>query len=447
MQSLNSQLGGLPNSEQFFGKGAVQQQGPVGMNGMLFSPSMNSTRMMPQQSQQPHVLHGLENNGGLQNSYLLKQKMDVVNSAFGQQNNLQQQQQPGKMPLPNNGQVPMMMQNSISGGNSNNNTIPQQMQFPMPVQQQAMGNVNGLDTTPLPNASHTPISSPAHLLIREVWQNNVNFEFAIIRKMIEQYKVISISTEFVGTIARPIGNFRSKTDYHYQTMRSNVDLLTPIQIGLSLSDLQGNKPDNFPSTWQFNFHFDVTKETVNSESLELLKKSGVILERHQQNGVDFDEFAQLMMDSGLLLNDEVTWISYHAAYDYGFLINRLMNTNMPNNKEDFEWWVQKYIPTSYDLNLINKLVHEVTQQHPHPPPLHLLQSQQQQQQNQQQQYTLELLADELGIPIFPLFSSAAGQSLLALLAYTQLGKLSLYKLRNGTDFSYYKNLIYGITQE
>ena len=119
-----------------------------------------------------------------------------------------------------------------------------------------------------------------------------------------------------------------------------------------------------------------------------------------------------------------------------------MNASMPNNKEDFEWWVQKYIPMSYDLNLINKLVHEVTQQHPHPPPPHLLQNQQ-----QQQQYTLELLADELGIPIFPLFSSAAGQSLLALLAYTQLGKLSMYKLRNGTDFSYYRNMIYGITQE
>ena len=68
-------------------------------------------------------------------------------------------------------------------------------------------------------------------------------------------------------------------------------------------------------------------------------------------------------------------------------------------------------------------------------------------QQQQQQYTLELLADELGIPIFPLFSSAGGQSLLALLAYTQLGKLSMFKLRNGTDFNHYLNLIYGITQE
>ena len=199
--------------------------------------------------------------------------------------------------------------------------------------------------------------------------------------MVEQYKVVSISTEFVGTIARPIGNFRSKTDYHYQTMRSNVDLLAPIQIGLSLSDSQGNKPDNFPSTWQFNFQFDVTKETVNLESLELLKKSGVMFDRHQQNGVIFEEFSQLMMDSGLLLNDEIIWLSYHAAYDYGFLIHKLMNTNMPNNKEDFEWWVKKYIPVSYDLNLINKLVHEVTQQQPHPPSIPS--------QQQQQQYTLE----------------------------------------------------------
>jgi len=39
-------------------------------------------------------------------------------------------------------------------------------------------------------------------------------------------------------------------------MRCNVDLLKIIQIGLTLSDEDGNYPQDV-STWQFNFHFSV----------------------------------------------------------------------------------------------------------------------------------------------------------------------------------------------
>jgi hypothetical protein len=63
-------------------------------------------------------------------------------------------------------------------------------------------------------------------------------------------------TEFPGVVARPIGSFKTSSDYHYQTMRCNVDLLKIIQIGLTLSDEDGNYPQDV-STWQFNFHFSV----------------------------------------------------------------------------------------------------------------------------------------------------------------------------------------------
>ncbi len=63
-------------------------------------------------------------------------------------------------------------------------------------------------------------------------------------------------TEFPGVVARPIGNFKSGTsEYHYQTLRCNVDILKVIQLGLTLSDEKGNLPPGV-CTWQFNFHFD-----------------------------------------------------------------------------------------------------------------------------------------------------------------------------------------------
>jgi len=63
-------------------------------------------------------------------------------------------------------------------------------------------------------------------------------------------------TEFPGVVARPIGQFKTSNEYHYQTLRCNVDLLKMIQVGLTLSDENGNFPPG-GGTWQFNFKFDL----------------------------------------------------------------------------------------------------------------------------------------------------------------------------------------------
>lgn len=57
-------------------------------------------------------------------------------------------------------------------------------------------------------------------------------------------------------VARPIGAFKTSSDYHYQTMRCNVDLLKIIQVGLTLANEEGNFPQEV-STWQFHFRFSV----------------------------------------------------------------------------------------------------------------------------------------------------------------------------------------------
>lgn len=62
-------------------------------------------------------------------------------------------------------------------------------------------------------------------------------------------------TEFPGIVARPIGTFKTGSDYHYQTMRCNVDMLKIIQLGITLCDEEGNRPEGM--TWQFNFQFNL----------------------------------------------------------------------------------------------------------------------------------------------------------------------------------------------
>ncbi|SCU92249.1 LADA_0F15390g1_1 [Lachancea dasiensis] len=436
MQSIR-QLPDMPMNDHFFSSHNQQHQQPPGIGPQLFSPQLMHARLQQQQQQhqpqqQPNGLvgdaHTVDKNTGLQNVYLLKQKMEAANAAFGPQQMTQRQMQPQQM-LNNAGQ------NGMSSTLGNLSGLPP--------------GVNVLQQTAASNLGPPPGALPPHLvvensfvlpppnqfMVRDVWSNNLHAEFSQIRKLVDQYSVVSVSTEFVGTIARPMGNFRSKNDYHYQTMRSNVDLLNPVQIGISISDARGNKPETGPSTWQFNFQFDVTQEMVSAESLELLKKSGINFERHQNLGVAPFEFAQLVMDSGLV-SDDITWVSYHAAYDFGFLVNMLMNNSMPNNKEDYVWWVHQFMPNFYDLNLINKFAQQQQQQ-----------GQNQSQSPSQLQPTLESMADELGIPRLPLFSSTAGQSLLALLTFTHLFKLRIPHPQLGPNIARYKNMIYGITNE
>ena len=71
-------------------------------------------------------------------------------------------------------------------------------------------------------------------------------------------------------VARPIGNFTSSGDYMYQTMRCNVDLLKIIQLGITLSDANGNHPSDI-CTWQFNFHFSL-KCVISMLTIPLLEE-------------------------------------------------------------------------------------------------------------------------------------------------------------------------------
>ena len=68
--------------------------------------------------------------------------------------------------------------------------------------------------------------------------------------------VLFQDTEFPGVVARPIGEFRSTTDYQYQIVRCNVNLLKIIQLGLTFQDEDGKTPTPV-STWQFNFTFSL----------------------------------------------------------------------------------------------------------------------------------------------------------------------------------------------
>ena len=150
------------------------------------------------------------------------------------------------------------------------------------------------------------------------------------------------------------GEFKSTADYQYQLLRCNVDLLKIIQLGLTFLDETGSLPDSGPSTWQFNFKFNLTEDMYAEDSVDLLQNSGIQFEKHEQEGIDPIHFAEIMLVSGLVLREPVKWLSFHSGYDFGYLLNLLTNQNLPKTEAEFFELLKLYFPNVYDVKYLMK---------------------------------------------------------------------------------------------
>ena len=81
-------------------------------------------------------------------------------------------------------------------------------------------------------------------------------------------------TEFPGVVAKPIGSFKSSSDFHYQTLRCNVDLLKIIQLGLTFSTDEGELAPGV-CTYQFNFKFSLAEDIYAQDSIGARTRPGL----------------------------------------------------------------------------------------------------------------------------------------------------------------------------
>ncbi|CAG8459536.1 1290_t:CDS:2 [Funneliformis caledonium] len=187
--------------------------------------------------------------------------------------------------------------------------------------------------------------------IKEVWAENLEEEMAVLRDLVEQYPFLAMDTEFPGVVARPIGSFRTSSDYHYQTLRCNVDLLKIIQLGITFADENGTLPPD-TCTWQFNFKFNLGGDMYAQDSIDLLTKSGIDFKKHEDYGIDVEHFGELLISSGFVLLDDVKWISYHSGYDFGYLLKVLTCSPLPAEESEFFDLLRTYFPCIYDIKFL-----------------------------------------------------------------------------------------------
>uniref|UniRef100_A0A9J8C1T6 poly(A)-specific ribonuclease n=1 Tax=Cyprinus carpio carpio TaxID=630221 RepID=A0A9J8C1T6_CYPCA len=213
-------------------------------------------------------------------------------------------------------------------------------------------------------------------IICEVWASNVEEEMRKIRQIIQSYNYIAMDTEFPGVVVRPIGEFRSTVDYQYQLLRCNVDLLKIIQLGLTFMNEDGDYPPG-TTTWQFNFKFNLTEDMYSQDSIDLLQNSGLQFKKHEEEGIDTLYFAELLMTSGLVLCENVKWLSFHrvfskvikssslgtsyrsiifshSGYDFGYLVKLLTDSRLPEEEHEFFQILNLFFQAIYDVKYLMK---------------------------------------------------------------------------------------------
>lgn len=190
--------------------------------------------------------------------------------------------------------------------------------------------------------------------IKDVWAHNLWIEFKTIRQLVKKYRYIAMDTEFPGVVAKPIGSFQNTSDYLYQLLKCNVDLLRIIQLGLTFFDENGNMPDGPFTTWQFNFKFNLSEDMYAQDSIDLLTNSNIQFKKHEEEGIDPFEFAGLLIPSGLVLMDDVKWLTFHSSFDFGYLLKILTDYQLPEDESEFYEVLSMYFANVYDVKYLMK---------------------------------------------------------------------------------------------
>ncbi len=144
-------------------------------------------------------------------------------------------------------------------------------------------------------------------------------------------------------------------DFYYRTLKMNIDSLKIIQLGITLTNSKGEYPKNYKyHTWQFNFEFDKKVDKITPSSLNLLEQCGIDFNKLKRKGIKHRLFAEYFTISGLVLNPDVIWISFHGCYDFGYLLKLLICQSLPESEKEFLNLCNLYFINYYDIKTMVK---------------------------------------------------------------------------------------------
>ena len=201
-----------------------------------------------------------------------------------------------------------------------------------------------------PSNSTSSINNKFEEKIIDVYQDNFIKEIKRIGKYLKQYPYIGMDTEFPG-IVYPCTSTNS--DFYYQYIKANVDKLKLIQLGITLTNAKGEKPPN-TTTWQFNLKFDYENDAHSTDSISLLYNCGINFNKLKKEGISHRLFAEYLTISGMVLNENIVWISFNGFCDFAYLLRLLTGDILPDNTNEFLELLKIYFPNAYDIKYLIK---------------------------------------------------------------------------------------------
>ncbi|TYJ37866.1 hypothetical protein E1A91_A05G405000v1, partial [Gossypium mustelinum] len=172
--------------------------------------------------------------------------------------------------------------------------------------------------------------------------DNLGEEFALIRDIVDTYNYVAMDIEFSGVVLRPVGTFKNINDYNYQTLKDNNGNLPTCGI------------DSF-CIWQFNFReFNLSEDIFASDSIVLLCQCGIDFKKNNEKCIDVKRFSGILMSSGVVLNDDVHWVTFHSGYDFGYLLKLLTCWSLLDSQARFFDLIKIYFLMVYVIQHMMK---------------------------------------------------------------------------------------------
>lgn len=75
---------------------------------------------------------------------------------------------------------------------------------------------------------------------------------------------------------------------------------------------------------------------------------------NEHRGIDVQRFGELLMCSGIVLNEDIHWITFHSGYDFGYLLKILTCLPLPPTEAEFFALLNIYFPNVYDIKYLMK---------------------------------------------------------------------------------------------
>ncbi|KAG5442489.1 CCR4-NOT transcription complex subunit 7 [Clonorchis sinensis] len=203
-----------------------------------------------------------------------------------------------------------------------------------------------LDHSPLPHG-HT--TDHFHRRVWDVWAPNFHEGMQLLRQLGRECRYVAVDTEFPGVVAKVFGEYANSFEQAYHNIKVNIDMMKPIQIGFSFFNDRGQTVGDV-STVQFNIKWNVDNDTYADDSIKLLAFSGIDFDKLKRNGIELNDFAEAFIASGLALNDRITWIGFHSAYDFAYMMKICTDwKQMPDNFQEFQKRLLIFFPRIVDL--------------------------------------------------------------------------------------------------